>query len=760
MTQQTATKTNLQNALALAARGWYVFPCGPDKRPLTAHGFKDANTDPATVKAWWTSHPEALIGVACARSGFWALDVDPPDGFNSLRELAEKHNGGEALTPGITQDTPRGGAHYLFRLPQDVDIPNNAKKLAPGLDLRSNGYICTGSGYTWLPSHSPDEHPLTDAPAWLLELIRNLKAPAAKTPARKPQAGGNGRKPAESGDYWLQKYVGQAREGNRGYTAFELGCQLRDSMIPEAQALEYATAYAGMVPQGGRFNEAEALRSVRSAYTRPPREAANIGWKASDNSTYRQPSEPTQPEAQPQPMGADLPTTQPTPGAFKCDDIGNGERLRVRHGRKMRWVKERGWLVWTGKAWEDDRGKVDTWAKETARSIFAEAAVCDDNKLAVEIFRHARNTANRSRRVAMVEACASEPGISKKPADFDGDPWLLNCENGILDLKTGELRPHDPQAMLTKIAGTYYDPEADCPRWMSFLDRIFDGNPELIDFLQRAVGYSLTGNTSEQCLLFLYGSGANGKSTFTGAIQDAMGDYAQKTRAETFLKKQGDQIPEDVARLAGVRFALAAELTGGHLNESLVKDLTGGDRLAARFLHHNTFEFKPVVKLWLYGNAKPRITETTEGIWRRVRLVPFTVVIPEPERDGKLPEKLCDELPGILAWAVRGCLTWQREGLSTPAAVKNATETYRQEQDEIGRFLAECCACEAMRTATAGALFEAYQKWGGALKQRSFSQAMGDHGYKTEGRDNQGRALYHGIGLIDAGSGGGESWQK
>jgi putative DNA primase/helicase len=760
MSESPAIPTNLQSALSHAARGWYVFPCGPDKRPLTPHGFKDATLEHEQIESWWIEHPDALIGIHCARSGFFVLDVDPPDGFESLQSLASHYNGGDGLIPGITQDTPRGGAHYLYRLPRDLRVPNNAGKLGPGLDLRSDGYICTGSGYTWLDGHSPDELGLTDAPALLLDRIRALKTPAAKTAPRKPQAENNGHKAAESGEYWLQKALGQAHEGTRNETGFWLACQLRDSGLILSEAEKLMCEYASQAPGPG-YTESEAIASVRSAYTQGARDPARgDGFSAASlSSLAAAPGELLQPQA----AGSDLPTSIPTPGLFKCDDIGNGERLRVRHGRKMRYVKERGWLVWTGKAWEEDRGQVDTWAKETARAIFAEAVDCEDQKQAVELFRHARNTANRSRRVAMVEACASEPGIPKKPADFDQDPWLLNVQNGIIDLRTGELRPHEPQAMLTKIAGTYYDPEADCPLWLRFLDRIFDGNPELIDFLQGAVGYSLTGNTIEQCLYFLYGSGANGKSTFTGAVQDMLGDYAQKTRAETFLQKHSDQIPEDVARLAGVRFALAAELTGGHLNESLVKDLTGGDRLAARFLHHNTFEFKPVVKLWLYGNAKPTISETTEGIWRRVRLVPFTVIIPENERDGKLPEKLRTELPGILAWAVRGCLAWQREGLSTPAAVKLATDSYRQEQDEIGRFLAECCVCEDGKTATAGVLYQAYQKWGGGWSQRRFSQAMGDHGYKTDGRDGAGRAIYRGVGLFESAgrsASEGESWQN
>jgi putative DNA primase/helicase len=441
----------------------------------------------------------------------------------------------------------------------------------------------------------------------------------------------------------------------------------------------------------------------------------------------------------------------PTPGAFKCDDIGNGERLACRHGARLRHVKEWGWLVWNNFYWEQDRGNVAMLAKETARSIFAEAAAAEDDTIAKALANHAKATASRSRREAMVDACASEPGIPAAPKDFDRDPWLLNVQNGVLNLRTGELQPHDPQALLTKMAGTEYHPEATCPTWEAFLQRIFKGDKEVITFIQRAVGYSLTGNIGEQCLFFLHGTGKNGKSTFTGTLQALAGDYSSKTLTDTLMVKYYDGgINNDLARLAGARAVIAAELEEGkRLNESLVKDLTGGDTITARYLHREYFEFMPAFKLWMYGNHKPIIRGTDEGIWRRIKLIPFTVTIPEPERDPDLPEKLKAELPGILAWAVAGCKAWQREGLQTPSEVNAATIAYRAEQDTLAAFLSECCIIGTGYKVTSGELFDVYQKWGGELNRRRFSSAMAERGFVTLGRDGAGRALYHDIGLVE-----------
>jgi putative DNA primase/helicase len=266
---------------------------------------------------------------------------------------------------------------------------------------------------------------------------------------------------------------------------------------------------------------------------------------------------------------------------------------------------------------------------------------------------------------------------------------------------------------MTKVAPAPYDADAKCPTWLAFLARIMNGNQPLIDFLQRAVGYSLTGTTGERCLLFLYGIGANGKSTFLEVLRALLAEYAQQADFTTFLERKGDSGPRnDIARLFGARVVTSSEVgEGKRLNESLVKTLTGNDTVTARFLHAEFFEFSPQFKLWLAANHRPVIRGTDNAIWTRVRLVPFLVSIPEGERDLGLKDKLVAELPGILAWAVQGCLLWHEYGLGMPAAVQEATESYRRESDTLGAFLEDCTVAEADAATKATELYQAYKQW-------------------------------------------------
>jgi putative DNA primase/helicase len=264
------------------------------------------------------------------------------------------------------------------------------------------------------------------------------------------------------------------------------------------------------------------------------------------------------------------------------------------------------------------------------------------------------------------------------PDVFDNDPYLLNVNNGTIDLKKGILKPHDPTDLITKLVPVDYDLNAEMPLAKEWLLEVMDGNQEMVSFLKRAVGYSLTGDTREQILLICYGVGANGKSTFFGLIQELLADYATATSTSTLMVKRTESIPCDVAMLKGARFVAAAEAEAGqHIAESLVKQLTGGDVITARYLHSNPFTFKPTFKIWMAVNHKPVIRGTDVGIWRRIRLIPFTVVFPDHKQDKTLPEKLREELRGLLAWAIAGCLEWQKSGLGVPDEITKATGDYR-----------------------------------------------------------------------------------
>jgi len=421
-------------------------------------------------------------------------------------------------------------------------------------------------------------------------------------------------------------------------------------------------------------------------------------------------------------------------------DLGNARRLVARHGQGLRRCHPWGmWLAWDGRRWQrDDSGEVFRRGKDVVRAIYAEASACADEEQRKALAKHAAKCEADGKVRAMLSMAESEPELVVRPEDFDRNPWLLTVGNGTIDLRTGMLRAHQHEDLITKLAPVISDPEATAPTWERFLRRIFADNLEMIAFLQRAVGYSLTGSTREQAWFLLHGPGANGKTTFLRVMTDLLGEYAAWTPTQTLLAKRGEHVENDLARLRGARLVAAVEAEGGRrLAEALVKQLTGGDAVTARFLYGEYFEFVPTFKLWFGTNHKPEIRGTDHAVWRRIRLIPFTVTIPEAEQDRELPEKLRTEFPGILSWAVQGCLQWQQQGLGVPEPVRKATADYREAMDIIGAFLDECCAVDPEARAGATDLYQAYVKWCEEGKERPesqqrFGEALTERGYPVD----------------------------
>lgn len=443
--------------------------------------------------------------------------------------------------------------------------------------------------------------------------------------------------------------------------------------------------------------------------------------------------------------------------SFPQTDMGNAQRLVAMYGAGLRYCHLWGkWLVWDNRRWKvDDTGGIVRCAKETVRAIREEAADCESEDQQKSLMKWALKSEAEARIKSMIALAQSEPGIPVSPDDLDADPWLLCVSNGVIDLRTGELREHRRDDLITKWTPVVYDQRAECPTWLAFLDTIMAGKRSLIDFLQRTAGYSLSGSTGERALFFLYGVGANGKSTFLETIKAILGDYAMKTPTETLLAKQDGAIPNDVARLKGARFVSASEAEEGkRLAESLVKSLTGGDTISARFMRGEWFDFKPEFKLWLATNHKPIIRGTDKGIWDRIRLIPFEVRIPDDQQDKELPKKLSAELEGILAWAVQGCLDWRRIGLGTPDEVHAAVASYRSEMDTLAAFLNDRCIVMTGARASAKELFESYKAWCEASGERPITQRMLGMRLKERGFENrragaQGAFVWFGIGISD-----------
>ena len=374
-------------------------------------------------------------------------------------------------------------------------------------------------------------------------------------------------------------------------------------------------------------------------------------------------------------------------------DLGNCYRLVREHGENIRYVAIwKKWLVWTGTYWQiDNSGGVERLAKDTVLQIPKEGIVELDRlarttkeaerdkiqKKIKEILVWSKNSQADNRLGAMINLAKSELQIALTPEDFDTDPFLLGVRNGVIDLRTGQMIEPRRKQYITKSSGIEYRPGATAPTWKIFLERI-QPDPDMRAFLRRWCGYCLTGDTSEQCFTIFYGTGKNGKTTLVDTLMHILGTWARQADFQTFSVKDRDSISNDLARLAGCRLVSASEGSDGvRLDEATIKKLTGGDRITARFLHAEFFEYTPSFKLILSSNHKPSIRGTDEGIWRRIRLVPFAVTIPEDEKDPHLKKKLFAEAPGILNWALEGCREWQRNGLGMPAAIQNATGEYR-----------------------------------------------------------------------------------
>jgi len=329
--------------------------------------------------------------------------------------------------------------------------------------------------------------------------------------------------------------------------------------------------------------------------------------------------------------------------------------------------------------------------RQSVLTLYMDAAGAESDRQRDAFASAAKRLRHANRMQAALWIAAGDPKLTVHHMMLDTDPWLLNVENGTIDLRTGNLREHRREDLITKLVPTYFDPSKDAPGWDAFLNRV-QPDAAMRDYLQRAIGYSITGSTREECVFLNHGGGANGKTTFIETFRLLLGDYGIALPQETVVRARFSSIPNDLAQLPGRRFATIVE-TGEdqRLDEERIKALATGDKLPARFMRQEWFEFEPRSKFWMATNHLPTVSGDDDGIWRRIRLVPWAVQIPEAERDRDLREKLQAELPGVLVWAVRGCLDWQRDGLRPPNAVTAATGEYREEEDVIGAFLQERC---------------------------------------------------------------------
>jgi putative DNA primase/helicase len=648
----------------------------------------------------------------------------------------------------VTQSSP-DGAHVELRLQG-----NGAQTVLPPSRHMS------GSLYTWMPGHSPDDLPLAPAPAWLVERMRirpRAERPRRETPPDAPTEEYAQEvlryipNPSADRELWLK--VGMGLHSTQAAWAWDAWDAWSQQYPEKYDADNQGKAWESFSLDGPAGKDPITFGTL--VYL-----ARQHGYQGRNGSTSGTGS-PERP----------LPLSDYTNAlAFVCDHAAD-----VRYCEA--WKK---WLHWTKTHWSyHTQGPVLQKAKQTIRRLLRETEHVPEAALPVWM-AHIKRSLSTAALKAMVESAQNEPPLPLDHKHLNRHPWLLPCLNGTLDLKTGILRSHAREDLLTECLSVAYDAAATCQKWEAFLWQILGGTNRaddteemssgeleersrldtqatiLRDYLQRVLGSCLTGDVSEQDLYVFYGVGANGKSTLLGIIMALLGQYAMKAAPELLMASQDrDRHPTERADLFGKRFVAAIETQEGRrINEALVKELTGGDPIRARRMREDFWEFLPTHKIILATNHKPEIRGTDHAIWRRVKLIPFTVIIPDDKQDTQLPTTLLEELPGILAWLVRGCLDWQHGGLRTPAAVVDATAQYRKEEDMFEEFLEGECFRAPSATCASADLYAAYLTWCLAndkepLNKTRFGKRLGDSGF-TADKGAGGRRLWRGVGLPSA----------
>lgn len=652
--------TLLTAAMDLACRGIPVFPCKADKTPWTEHGFKDATEDANEVCELWARRPGASIAMPTGRpSGRIVIDVDPRHGGNeSLEQLQAKFG----PLPVTLESRTGGGGRHLFFWCRGTDIRNSAGKLGPGLDVRGEG------GYVILP---PSPHPSGNSYSWVNEKQAIVEMPG-----------------------WLESLL--IEPSPRGTSA--ANGNGNGEKIPQGSRNQHLASLAGALRRkGGTQETIEAALLAENQRCDPPLSEKEVQTIAKSIARYE-------------------PSEEEVPGRILITETANAERLCARYRDDLRFCSDRGvWCVWNDQLWAvNDVGGVMRRMQEVTRGIYQEAATQADENLRKALGAWAKQSESRRTQENSAAIARYFQGVEvrKFSAVFDTHPLLLNVSNGVIDLKTGELHPHRREDFLTKIVPIEYDPKAKCPKFLKFLSETLP-DPGLAGYLSRFAGYCLTGLTSEQVWFLFYGLTASGKSTLVNALHGLLGPYALALPENYFLVTK-NTTDFATANIAGVRLATCVESNEGRrLDVAKIKTLTGEDMISAALKYENYFEFHPQAKLVLATNHRPRVPATDDSIWRRVKILPFNITVPEDKRIPELAKRLLeDEGPGILRWAVLGCQAWLGNRLDEPDAVKSAVNEYRTAEDVVRNFLDECCVMEASAQIPRKELFTEYLRWG------------------------------------------------
>jgi len=663
--------TNLPNeASFLAENGFLLFPihgindgrctCGsrkcssPGKHPRISSWQTEATNDTHRLNSWCQTWPGCNWAVTTGgESGLLILDVDGPEGVESLRKLEEEH---DSLPATWTVKTGRG-VHFYYKTEDPVRTFTGFREK---LDVKSSGgYVITppsvhasGRIYEWDPGANPETIEIAPAPEWLLEQLK-----------QRP----------------------------------DISDSSIPEMISEGSRNKHLTSVAGALRRKGSTPEVilQTLLAENKTRCTPPISEEEVEKIAFSVSRYRASEK----------------------SSFEISDLNNAERFAALHHKTLKYCSPwKKWLCWNGMKWEiGNDSAVYSLVKDVIQSILSEAEQVTDSKSRSALLKQAKQLKSKNRINAILALAKLEPTLQVKPEELDENPWLLNCHNVIVDLRSGKAIAHDPAYLMTKNTNVSFDPAAQCPNWIEFLHEIMLGDKEMVNFLQRAAGYSMTGNTDERCMLILHGSGRNGKSTFLDVLATLASEYGSRAPVDTLIAhKQTGGINNDLAKISGSRFVHASESEENRqLAEARIKEMTGQDVLTARFLFSEFFDFIPRFKIWLATNHRPRIKGTDDAIWDRIRLVPFDFRVPDDKKiaSSELKGKLLAEASGILNWIIDGCLQWQSQGLKPPLKIQQANFEYREEQDVLSAFLNECMETKPGLKVQISVVFDCYANW-------------------------------------------------
>lgn len=723
------------------SRGWKIFPChsivrgqctcskgikceAPGKHPRTRNGVKDATSDISTITAWATTWPATNWALACGRdSGVVVIDIDQSKGgYSSLDEFESERPDG-TLPRTLTAVSGGGGRHLIFGYPSDGSIGNRTNWLK-GVDVRSDGgYIIiapashiSGGTYQWVEESSP----IAPMPLDVVESIRSSKTSGI----------------SDFSTVKTSDLLNGIPEGERDDAIFRGACRWRRQLGDDGYDGVLHLAYMAADNAKPPFPREQARVKVDQAFKMDHNDLDLVIWSGDAK-------------------------------RHNLTDLGNAKRLVDAYIDDIRYVPQWGWLEWSDTGWvRVGEGPIIQRCTKVSEMVVAEAEDIADTTVKLRYVRHAKSSESAGAISAIEKLARSDPRILMPSDAFDVHDYEIACRNGIVDLRDGSLRPFMRDDLVTKNTNVVYDPNADMSWWQEFVANA-SNDIEQSAYMQMAAGYTLTGSNAEECFFVLRGPKRSGKSTFVDGMQTAMGSYAVVSQPDTFLYRRGKEVPKDeLARLAGMRMTSMSEIREGEgFNEALIKQITGGDRVAARFLYRDMFEFVPKFKLWIATNHDPSTTD--DAMLRRLKILAFPKTIPSEMQNPKLKMAVRDpEIGGraVLRWAVEGAIKWYAGGrLIEPSNVTERAHDYQATHDSFSQFISEHFVASPGEVTLLRDVVSAYNTWASVLGERQLNRTMlikrlREKGYRIS-IDDRGAESFDGLALRPVQiSAGGVSW--